>query len=476
MAKTDLTNLLLDEMLDDVSKLSDDQSEWHHLEQKGWFKRNFSIERMQQFLYGLGKFLMAGMISTFSVLRATAQALKPLKALPFVIVFVEISNLILNTVDAWQKHKQGVIKSKAERNFQIGVGVGLFAMLAFALIAPMIFPVLAPFAPFVFLTMIAITIGLQIAGVRKAWLSYSDSHAMKETKALADAILDTLELIVSVGFFVAMGLFFMTPIGNIAAVAMIGIALGTVLARVGVRFGLWVKDFTEKKEVNFNLLEDHDSFFGHDHDHTSQNANLYVQENQLNSDNSLDQSAGQFARVYSNPAGTSKEDMQMVNLEENNSGKNMHIYYAVGSPIKFLKGHYHVGNDVRDFSKDQVYSEALSNKQSMKLFTTMDDAKSYARSLRIMGGGHTPAEWARHNKCAPIFTLEFDQDLKLGEAEKMEVSYQLFHNGVFNETIAGYTYGTAEVLDKIVRAEFVDIPVAPIEFKAEPARSFCNVM
>lgn len=203
-------------------------------------KKPSRLQRIQQVLYGTGKFLMAGMISVISVLKTIAEKLKPLKALPFAIVVIDLLNTLTNVVPAWIDYSKGKA-SLREAIMKTLIGLFMLSLLTVALLGPLVFPPLAAAVPFLFLSLLTIgSILFVIFDFKKSQNDYRNATPESRSGKFADYMLNAIEACANVALLACFIMFAMTPIGNIAALGMVGIVLGVVAVRGLTRFVQWL--------------------------------------------------------------------------------------------------------------------------------------------------------------------------------------------------------------------------------------------
>ena len=162
-------------------------------------------------------------------------------------------------------------------------------------------------------------------------------------------------------------------------------------------------------------------------------------------------------------------------------------YYVVGLPVEDLQGTLGVygtlffGVRPRAIPLNELKA-SFYNQDQIKIFVSYDDAIAYANALRVIAYDFSafPKNGWQTSKVRPVFTVDAidknsvgkiktetlnyeDIDDRNNQNKKLNLEYYLLDTNLVNES-------------QIVRVEFSDSPVKPIEFVHVKPGYTCNIV
>lgn len=159
-------------------------------------------------------------------------------------------------------------------------------------------------------------------------------------------------------------------------------------------------------------------------------------------------------------------------------------YFTVGAAIENLTGNIFIGIRPKTISPEDLERLSFYKLDILRLFTSYDEAKEYAYGLREKNQDYSyyPRTALSHSKVRPIFTLELSADVTLGQPCTEQFQYideHLHGERVAKTTNKEITLHFYEVESReikstdIIRAEFYNANMSPVEFDHTPPSQNC---
>lgn len=167
-------------------------------------------------------------------------------------------------------------------------------------------------------------------------------------------------------------------------------------------------------------------------------------------------------------------------------------YYLVGTPesVETIQGNFLLGKlagrtEERIFTQDEIEAN-LKNTENLRLFTSLDDAREYSRSLRVCRASHVPDP--SRKKFAPVVEMEISDlnngELNVGNEQTEEVTVKEYESMHHNFSTTSHTSRIAFfVVDgqkvnlstlKTNWVEFPDTDYSATQFGADSADQALN--
>lgn len=161
-------------------------------------------------------------------------------------------------------------------------------------------------------------------------------------------------------------------------------------------------------------------------------------------------------------------------------------YYAVGLPLEDLLPIFPLGAKIRNIKQKELEESSFYKQDTIRLFTSYDQAKEYAYGLRhnAYHFSHYPKTAISRSKVRPIFTIDLVAEIELGEPQTEFFKYNEHYvddhhmSSIREKELALNFYEIASSLinkDNIVRAEFFQSKVPPVEFVHTKPRQTCVI-
>lgn len=161
-------------------------------------------------------------------------------------------------------------------------------------------------------------------------------------------------------------------------------------------------------------------------------------------------------------------------------------YYAVGAPIEELQGNFFVGVRPKNYTPEMLGQLSFYKQDLIRIFSVYDEAKEYAHGLRENAFAYSwyPRTSLSNSTVCPIFTLELNQEVVLGDLHLEQFTYTVYlRDGLRqkNEQPKEIALNFYEIKpnsikhEDIIRAEFFNSRMAPVEFEYETQKQSCII-
>lgn len=163
-------------------------------------------------------------------------------------------------------------------------------------------------------------------------------------------------------------------------------------------------------------------------------------------------------------------------------------YYAIGYPIEDLRRNLFTlffGEDYpKKYTQEELKQLSFYKQDTIRLFASYDQAREYAHGLRENAHAYTycPKTDVRNSKVFPIFTLELNLDVMLGNLHEELFKYSGYNNDKSSHklenqiTLNFYEMPSNSINNTdIIQAEFYNSKMSPVEFEHEINKQRCVI-